>query len=286
MDNGDWYRRLRLLFKAFFMRSNGREALQVSEDEVQTLIDAGTESGIINKEEGKMIHGIFDLKDTLVREVMVPRTEIVAIDCDATIDDLIRLIQEEGHTRYPVFKESIDNIVGVIHVKDILTKWQGLGDIKVSQFTRHPYIVPETKNVEELLRELKKKRTHIAVVVDEYGGTSGVVTIEDIIEEIVGEIRDEYDLDEINIVPLSDGSIVVDARLDIEELASYFKMEIPKEKFETVGGLVTFLTGRVPQNGEEVSFENLSFVIESADEKKVHRVRIMKKEMKEDTEIE
>lgn len=286
MDNGDWYRRLRLLFKALFMRSKGNDALQVSEDEVQTLIDAGTESGIINKEEGEMIHGIFDLKDTLVREVMVPRTEIVAIDCDATIDDLIRLIQEEGHTRYPVFKESIDNIVGVIHVKDILTKWQGLGDIKVSQFTRHPYIVPETKNVEELLRELKKKRTHIAVVVDEYGGTSGVVTIEDIIEEIVGEIRDEYDLDEINIVPLSDGSIVVDARLDIEELASYFKMEIPKEKFETVGGLVTFLTGRVPQNCEEVSFENLSFVIESADEKKVHRVRIMKKEMKEDTEIE
>ncbi len=286
MDNGDWYRRLRLLFKALFLRSKGKEALPVSEDEVQTLIDAGTESGIINKEEGKMIHGIFDLKDTLVREVMVPRTEIVAIDCDATIDDLIRLIQEEGHTRYPVFKESIDNIVGMIHVKDILTKWQGLGDIKVSQFIRHPYIVPETKNVEELLRELKKKRTHIAIVVDEYGGTSGVVTIEDIIEEIVGEIRDEYDLDEINIVPLADESIVVDARLDIEELASYFKMEIPKEKFETVGGLVTFLTGRVPQNGEEVSFENLSFVIESADEKKVHRVRIMKKEMKENTEIE
>lgn len=286
MDNGDWYRRLRLLFKAFFMRSKGKEALPVSEEEVHTLIDVGTESGIINKEEGEMIHGIFDLKDTLVREVMVPRTEIIAIGSDATIDDLIKLIKEEGHTRYPVFKDSIDNIVGVIHVKDILTKWQGQVDIKVSLFIRHPYIVPETKNVEELLRELKKKRTHIAVVVDEYGGTSGVVTIEDIIEEIVGEIRDEYDLDEINIVPLSDGSIIVDARLDIEELASYFKMEIPKEKFETVGGLVTFLTGRVPKNGEEVSFENLRFVIESADEKKVHRVKVIKEEIKENTEIE
>lgn len=286
MDNGDWYRRAKLLFKAFFLRSKRSEALPVTDEEVHTLIDVGTESGIINKEEGEMIQGIFDLKDTLVREVMVPRTEVTAIESGATIDDLIKLIREEGHTRYPVFKDSIDNIVGVIHVKDILTKWHGQMDVKVSRFVRQPYIVPETKNVEDLLREFKKKRTHIAVVVDEYGGTSGVVTIEDIIEEIVGEIRDEYDLDEINIVPLSDGSIVVDARLDIEELSSYFDIEIPKEKFETVGGLLTFLSGRVPQSGEEVSFENLRFKVESADEKKVHRVKIVKQEQKNEEIIE
>lgn len=286
MDNGDWYRRLKLLFKAFFMRSKGGEQLPVSEEEVHTLIDVGTESGFINKEEGEMIHGIFDLKDTLVREVMIPRTEIVAIESKSTVDDLIRLIKEEGHTRYPVFKESIDNIVGVIHVKDILTQWEGRGDIKVGQFIRHPFIVPETKNVEELLREFKKKRNHIAIVVDEYGGTAGVVTLEDIIEEIVGEIGDEYDLEEIQIVPLADGSIVVDARLDIEELASHFNTEIPKEKFETVGGLITFLIGRVPRNGEEVSFENLRFIVESAGERKVHRVRVMRQEPKEVKEVE
>lgn len=258
----------------------------MSEEEVHTLIDVGTESGIINKEEGKMIHGIFDLKDTLVREVMVPRTEIVAIENEATVDDLIRLIKEEGHSRYPVYKESIDNIIGVIHVKDILTGWQGEGDIKLSRFLRQPFVVPETKNVEELLRELKKKRTHIAIVVDEYGGVSGVVTIEDIIEEIVGEIRDEYDLEEVKIVPLSDGSVVVDARLDIEELSSHFGVEIPKEKFETVGGLVTFLLGRVPKNGEEISFENLRFIVESADEKKAGRVRVIMQELKEEKEGE
>lgn len=286
MSNGDWYKRLKLLIKAFFLKSKGGEPISVSEEEVHTLIDAGTESGIINKEEGEMIHGIFDLKDTLVREVMVPRTEIVAIESDATLDDLIRLIKKEEHSRYPVFKESVDNIIGVIHIKDILTQWQGKGDIKIDRFIRPPFIVPETKNVEELLREFKKKRKHIAVVVDEYGGTSGVVTIEDIIEEIIGEIQDEYDMEEVKIAPLADGSIIVDARLDIEELDSYFDIEIPKEKFETIGGLISFLAGRVPGRGEEVSYENLRFIIESADEKRVHRVRVIKQESKKEEGLE
>lgn len=280
------YRRLKLLIKAFFPGGKKGEPLPVSEEQVHTFIDVGTESGIINKEEGEMIHGIFDLKDTLVREVMIPRTEIVAIEAEATVTDLIKLIREEGHSRYPVYREGIDNIIGVIHVKDILTQWDGKGDIKVKQYIRHPFIVPETKNVEELLREFKKKRTHIAVVVDEYGGTSGVVTIEDIIEEIVGEIRDEYDMEEVTIVPLSDNSVLVDARLDIDELAAHFKVDIPKEKFETVGGLVSFLAGRVPKSGEEVSFENLSFIIESSDEKRVHRIRVVKQETKEEREGE
>lgn len=274
MNDGNWYRRLKLLIKTFFLRSREGEPLPVSEEEVHNLIDAGTESGIINEEEGEMIQGIFELKDTLVREVMVPRTEIAAIGSDATVDDLIKLIREEGHSRYPVYKDKIDNIIGVIHVKDLLTRWQGMGGAKISQFIRHPFIVPETKNVEELLREFKKKRVHIAVVVDEYGGTSGVVTIEDIIEEIVGEIKDEYDMEETGMAPLPDGSVVVDARFDIEELASYFGMDIPKEKFETVGGLVSFLAGRVPGKGEEISFGNVRFTVESADEKKVHRIRV------------
>jgi CBS domain containing-hemolysin-like protein len=276
LGNGDWYRRLRLLIKAFFMRREGGEPLPVTEEEVHTLIDVGTESGIINEEEGEMIHGIFDLRDTLVREVMVPRTEMVAVDSEFTVDDLIRLVREEGHSRYPVYRGNIDNIIGVIHVKDILTHWEGRGDVKIGMFVRPPFIVPETKSVEELLRELKKKSTHIAVVVDEFGGTSGVVTIEDIIEEIVGEIRDEYDLEEVRIVSLPDGSVTVDARLDIEELASHFGIEIEKEKFETVGGLVTFLAGKVPKGGEEFSFENLRFIVESADEKRVRRVRVIK----------
>ncbi|MEK7850296.1 MAG: hemolysin family protein [Deltaproteobacteria bacterium] len=286
MSNGDWYKRLKLLIKAFYVRSKGGESIFASEEEVHTFIDAGTESGIINKEEGEMIHGIFDLKGTLVREVMVPRTEIVAIESDATLEDLIKLIKKEEHSRYPVFKESVDNIIGVIHIKDILTQWQGKGDIKIDRFIRPPFIVPETKNVEELLREFKRKRKHIAVVVDEYGGTSGVITIEDIIEEIIGEIQDEYDMEEVKIAPLADGSIIVDARLDIEELDSYFDIEIPKEKFETIGGLISFLAGRVPGSGEEVSYENLRFIIESADEKRVHRVRVIKQEPKEEEGFE
>lgn len=286
MDNGDWYKRVKLLVKAFFLRSKNGEPIPVSEEEVHTLIDVGTESGIINKEEGEMIQGIFELKDTLVREVMIPRTEIVGIESEETIDDLIKLIKEDGHTRYPVYKDSMDNIIGIIHIKDILTKWDGKGESRLKPFIRHPFIVPETKNVEELLREFKKKRTHIAVVVDEYGGTSGVVTIEDIIEEIVGEIRDEYDMEEVAIVPLTDNSVLVDARLDIEELAAHFGMEIPKEKFETVGGLISFLIGRVPKSGEEVTFENLRFIVESADEKKVHRVRVLKQETREEGEGE
>lgn len=278
MSNGDWYKRLKLLIRAFFLKSKGGEPISVSEEEVHTLIDAGTESGIINKEEGEMIHGIFDLKDTLVREVMVPRTEIVAVNSEATVNDLIDLIKREGHSRFPVYKGSIDNMIGIIHVKDILTQWKGERDMKVSRFIRPPFIIPETKNVEELLREFKKKRRHIAVVVDEYGGISGVVTIEDIIEEIVGEIRDEYDMEEMTIVPMSENSVIVDARLDIEELASHFGIEITKEKFETVGGLIVFLAGRVPKKGEEIAFENLRFIVESADEKRVHKVMVIKEE--------
>lgn len=286
MSNGDWYKRLKLLIKAFYVRSKDGESISASEEEVNTFIDVGTESGIINKEEGEMIHGIFDLKGTLVREVMVPRTEIVAIESDATLDDLIRLIKKEEHSRYPVFKESLDNIIGVIHIKDILTQWQGKGDIKIDRFIRPPFIVPETKNVEELLREFKRKRKHIAVVVDEYGGTSGVVTIEDIIEEIIGEIQDEYDMEEVAIIPVSENTVIVDARLDIEELASHFGIEIAKEKFETVGGLISFLAGRVPRKGEEIAFENLRFIVETADEKKVHRVKVIKEEPKEEREGE
>ncbi len=248
----------------------------ISEKDIQSIIDVGEEEGVIDQEEHEMIHGIFELKQAIVREVMVPRTDIKCIARKAKIKDIIDLIISEGHSRIPVFDGKIDNIVGIVYAKDLLTFWGKDGEeIPLETVMRQPYFIPETKRLEELLKEFKMKRVHIAIVVDEYGGLSGLVTIEDLIEEVFGEIEDEYDQRvEERIIPLGDGSISVDAKLEIEELESYFDIEIQKENFETVGGLIFNLLGRVPKAGERVNFGDLIMAIESADGRRIERIKI------------
>ena len=248
----------------------------LSEKDIQSIIDVGEEEGVIDQEEHEMIHGIFELKQAVVREVMVPRTDVQCVSSKAKMEDVIDLIISEGHSRIPVFEGKIDNIIGVVYAKDLLKFWgKDGGEIPLGRVMRQPYFIPETKKLEELLKEFKKKRVHIAIVVDEYGGLSGLVTIEDLIEEVFGEIEDEYDQRaEGRIVPLGDGSISVDAKLEIEELESYFDIEIQKENFETVGGFIFHLLGRVPKEGEKVTDGELVMTIESADRRKIGRVRI------------
>ena len=225
-----------------------------------------------------MIHGIFELKQGVVREVMVPRTDVNCVSSKAKIKDVIDLVISEGHSRIPVFEGKIDNIVGVVYAKDLLKFWgKDEEAIPLERVMRQPYFIPETKRLEELLKEFKMKRVHMAIVVDEYGGLSGLVTIEDLIEEVFGEIEDEYDQSvEGRIRPLDDGSISVDAKLEIEELESYFDVQIQKENFETVGGFIFHLLGRVPRAGERVNFGDLIMTIESADRRKIGRVRIIR----------
>jgi CBS domain containing-hemolysin-like protein len=236
----------------------------------------GEEEGVIDQEEHEMIHGIFELKQAVVREVMIPRTDVKCVSTKAKIEDVIDLIISEGHSRIPVFEGKIDNVVGIVYAKDLLKFW-GKDDeeILLERVMRQPYFIPETKRLEELLEEFKTKRTHMAIVVDEYGGLSGLVTIEDLIEEVFGEIEDEYDRRaEGRIIPLEDGSISVDAKLEIEELERHFDVEIQKENFETVGGFIFHLLGRVPKAGEKLTFEGLIMSIESADGRRIGRVRI------------
>jgi len=248
---------------------------RVTEEEIQEMMNAGEEEGLINEEENEMIRSIFSLGDTVVREIMVPRTDMACVPVDATVREVLGSIIACGHSRIPVFDGTIDNVVGLVYAKDLLKYW-GMDEsaVVLKNILRTPYFIPETKNLEELLHEFKKKRVHIAIVIDEYGGTSGLVTIEDLLEQIVGDIQDEYDLEEEWLAEEADGNVVVDARLPIEELEEHFGIAIEREKFDTVGGLIFHLTGRIPAVGEEVENDSIRLKVLEADARKISKVRI------------
>ena len=189
------------------------------EAEIQSIIDAGEEEGLIDPQSGEMIQSILEFKDTVVREVMIPRTEIVAVSAGANIAEIVRIISKYGHTRMPVYRGDIDHIIGIVNVKDLLKFWsREITEKDFLSILRKPHYIPETKNISQLLHELKQKKYHLAIVIDEYGGTSGLVTLEDLIEEIVGEIHDEHDTQAPGIVVQPDGYTLVDGRVEIEQL--------------------------------------------------------------------
>ncbi|WP_243371454.1 hemolysin family protein [Geotalea sp. SG265] len=257
---------------------------RVTEEEIQELMNAGEEEGLINEEENQMIRSIFTLGDTVVREIMVPRTDMACVSADAGVKEILSAIIACGHSRIPVYEGTVDNIIGLIYAKDLLKYWgMDASAIVLKKIIRTPYFIPESKNLEELLHEFKKKRVHIAIVIDEYGGTSGLVTIEDLLEQIVGDIQDEYDLEEEWLVEQEDGSVIVDARLPIEELEEHFQIEVEREKFDTVGGLIFHLLGRIPVNGEEVDNHHLHMKVLEADERRISRVCITRKGAAEET---
>jgi len=255
----------------------------VTKEDIHSILDAGEEEGVLNLDEHEMIHGILTLKGRIVREIMVPRTDVVCVSTEVTIDEVIRRIIEEGHSRIPMFEGDLDHIVGIIYAKDLLQLWGNEEGQTISKdIAREPYFIPETKSLESLLRDFKKRRVHIAIVVDEYGGTSGLITIEDLIEEVFGEIEDEYDTEEQKLVPLKDGWVLVDARLEIEELEEYLNIQAPRNNFESVGGFIFHLIGRVPKKGETITYPGLEIKIESADERKIEKVKIRKIHQEED----
>lgn len=243
------------------------------ERKIQHLIDTGEQEGLISEDEGEMIQSILSFRDTTVREIMVPRTEVVAASSDIAIDKLLELVIKQGHSRIPIYSENNDNIIGILHVKDLLVSW-GQKQMDVKSHLRTPHFVPETKKISQLLKELQDRKSHMAIVVDEYGGFAGLVTIEDILEEIVGEIRDEHDAEERRIMLTPDGDLLVDARLDIEELAEHVGVQIPEGNFESVGGFIINLLGRVPQPRETIAYAPLEMTVESADARKIHTVRV------------
>ena len=247
------------------------------EEEIQAIIDAGEEDGLIDPQSGEMIQSILEFKDTVVREVMVPRTEIVAVSAGATIEEIVRIISIYGHTRMPVYRGDIDHIIGVVNVKDLLKFWSR--EVKEKDFLsilRKPYYIPETKNISQLLHELKQKKYHLAIIIDEYGGTAGLVTLEDLMEEIIGEIHDEHDTQEPGIVEETDGYTLVDGRVEIEELEEYFGVTFDEGKYETLGGLILNTVKRIPAAGETIIVDNFEMTIVAADERRIKKVRIRK----------
>jgi len=248
---------------------------RTTEQDINDFIDASEEEGLVNEEESEMIRSIFSLGTTTVREVMIPRTEMACITVDATIRELLDTIIACGHSRIPVYEDSIDNIIGLLYAKDLLKQW-GADEKSLSAraIMRPAYFIPESKNLEQLLQEFKHKRIHLAIVIDEYGGTSGLITIEDLLEEIVGDIQDEHDREEPLLAANPDGSITADGRLPVEELEEYFELQIERDNFDSVGGLVFHLTGKIPAVGDTIQGAGLCLKIIDADLRRVKKVAI------------
>jgi CBS domain containing-hemolysin-like protein len=251
------------------------------EEDSQTakdFLDAGEEEGIIEGEERKLLQSIVDFGDTLVREVMTPRPDIVAIQDSATLGELRALFREQEYSRFPVFKENLDNIAGFVFVKDLVLLGSSEDARSIGSLLRPALVVPETKRVPELLKMFQRQQQQCAIVVDEYGGTAGLVTVEDLLEEIVGEIRDEYDVESEPIVDEGNGSFLFSGKVDIDEVVDRLKVPIEREGFETVGGFLLSHIGRVPAIGERFDIDGLSVEVLDAERRRINKVRIVLRE--------
>jgi CBS domain containing-hemolysin-like protein len=276
MDEGDSPRPgfLRRLWQRWFSRREISHPDDL-EREIENILDFSQKRDLISRQERELIESIIEFKDTLVREVMVPRTEITAVERYTALEEIFTLVLESGHSRFPVFEGTIDNIVGLLLAKDLLTFRQPPeARLDLEQVIRPAYFIPESKKISDLLRDLVERKTQIAIVIDEYGGTAGLITLEDIIEEIVGEIYDEYDRLEPRLLPQEDGSVMVDARLDVEELMEHFDRSRPEGKFESVGGLLIHFLGRVPQVNDTVVIDDLELTVQTADERRAKEVLV------------
>lgn len=226
-----------------------------------------------DQEDGRLLRSVVDFGDTLVREVMTPRPDVVAVRADATVDELRTLVREQQYSRLPVYGDNLDNIVGLVVVKDLIQR-EVAGDAKVTEIMRPAAFVPETKRVADLLREFQQRRFQLAMVVDEYGGIAGLVSVEDLIEELVGEIRDEYDLEAEPIVQEPDGAFVFSAKVAIEEMTERLGITIEDEGFETVGGYVLTRAGHVPASGERIEADGVEIEVLEAERRRIHKVRV------------
>jgi len=232
----------------------------------------------LNFEEKDMIRGIKTLSETTVKEVMVPRIDVEFISIESGFDELLETLGECGFSRFPVYKETIDNVVGILYAKDLLKQVKSEREFSVEKIIRRPYFVPESKRLDSLLREFKRRRVHIAVAVDEYGGVSGIVCMEDIIEEIVGDIQDEFDNEVEDILEIGEGTFLCDARADIEDLNEKMKINLPEEDFDTLGGFVFDLFGKIPVKYEKVGYKSIDFIIQEMEGHKIKTVKLVIKD--------
>jgi len=229
----------------------------------------------LEEDQKEMIRGVVELSGTTVREVMVPRTDTVFIPAAAPRDEILSVIVESGHSRFPVYGETIDNVTGILHVKDVLKEIVGGGPFDLKALVRKPFFVPDSKHIDDLLGEFRRKKAQMAVIVDEYGGVSGIVCMEDIIEEIVGDIQDEFDDELDDIMPIGEGIWLCDARVNLEDLAEEIGLAFPSDDFDTLGGFVFDLLGKIPVKYEKAVYKDAVLIVQEMDGHKIKSVKVV-----------
>ena len=269
---------IRDILKEFLVRW-GLLKTRLSEEEFKQVLEASTMSGAIDKTEHELIKSILEFTDTTVKEIMVPRPDIIGLDISMPRDVLVRKVIEEGYSRLPVYKGTVDNIIGVIYSKDLLSLLEHRDLIVLQDIIRPAYFVPESKKIGQLLREFQLKKAHLAIVIDEFGGTEGIITMEDIIEEIVGEIHDEYDEVSKSIEQARDGSVTVDARMSVGDFNQQFNAQLLEApEYETLAGFIQKELGRLPEVGDIVTHQPLTLTVQSKTARRIRTVRVMRPE--------
>ena len=248
----------------------------ITQEELKTIVNVSYKEGVLEGEEKDMIYNVFDFSDSQVNDVMVPRTEIVAIDVDLPYEEIIKIINKEQYSRIPVYENTIDNIIGILYVKDLLfldVNKESPFDLR--KYIRQPYFTPEYKSIKELFKEMRTNRNHMVVIIDEYGGTEGIVTIEDVVEEIVGDIEDEYDKKIKEIEVIKEDEYLVNGNVRIDIINELIGTHIESEDFDTIAGFVIGIIDRLPEAGEEIEYENIRFIIENIDRNRIKKIRIL-----------
>ena len=252
----------------------------VTEDELKNLVDAGQQEGVLEQDERRMIYYIFDLGDTLAREVMVPRIDILALDVNTSLQEAAGVLLESGYSRLPVYEDSIDHILGLLYAKDLLAVWlQGNASQDLRSLLRPAYFVPEAKTVDALLSEMQAQRIHMSIVVDEYGGVAGLVTLEDIVEEIIGDIHDEYDQQErVLVQQISPDEYLCAGRVDLDDFNELLQVNLSDEESDTLAGYIYTQMGRVPAEGERLLVDGLELIVEEVSRQRIRQVRVRRSE--------
>jgi CBS domain containing-hemolysin-like protein len=265
--------------RSFFRLRGGPDTTEDLENEIQELLEEGEEQGLITSREEEMINSIFDFRETLASEIMTPKAEMVTADSANTVADLVRLVIDEGYTRIPLYENTPDTIIGILHAKDLLRvcSRENQPVRELEPFFLPPVFIRESTPIIDLLRLFQEKKTHMAIVNDEFGGVRGLVTLEDVLEEIVGEIADEHDRAESELKVLGDDTILVDAKIDVEKVEQFFGCRLPEGPYESVGGLIVHRLARVPERGTQIPVGALLFTVLASDARRVKTVRIEKK---------
>ena len=253
-----------------------KEKIFDSEEELKILAELGEEEGTLQEEESDMIQSIFDFKEKTVGEIITPRVDIVSLKSDESIDKAMDIIGERQFSKIPIYKDTIDNIKGILYAKDIIPYLMGSRpNVNLQTLARQPFFVPETKPIDDLMEEFKLRKTSIAIVVDEWGGTEGLVTLEDVVEEVMGEIRDPYDQEESNVLKQSDGSFIVDGSITIYDLEEETDIEFPEDRdYDTLGGFILDILTDIPQTGEQVEFNNIIFTVQTVKNNRIGKIKI------------